>query len=143
MSALPIVSEAREFLRRHLPPLSRQFIKYGIVGGLAFVVDFGLFVILTRFVGVHYLVSNVLAFCVGLTVNYTLSILWVFDVRRVKTPAIEFALFAAVGVAALALNEALLWLLTEQAGLHYILSKMIAQAVVLLFNFGARKFLLF
>ncbi len=62
---------------------------------------------------------------------------------NVRIQLAEFAGFAAIGVAGLGLNEAILWMTTEAAGFHYLISKIIATAVVFLWNFAARKYLLF
>ena len=79
----------------------------------------------------------------GTSVSYALSVLWVFDTRRVASKAAEYALFVLVGAVGLALNEGLLWLFTEALGLHYLLAKVIAATLIFGWNFGARKLLLF
>ena len=123
--------------------LSSQFFRYFIVGGFAFAVDFALLYVLTEFFGVYYLVSASAAFLVGLTLNYALSVTWVFSHRSVGNRLHEFAIFSGIGLMGLAFNAALMWVLTEAAGLHYLVSKVIATALIFLFNFGAKKALLF
>ncbi|MDY0001388.1 MAG: GtrA family protein [Polyangia bacterium] len=120
-----------------------QFIRYFIVGGLAFLLDMSVLVMLTELAGMHYLVSAIFGFCAGLTLNYILSITWVFSDRALKSVRAEFLIFALIGVSGLGLNELLLWLGTDLAGLHYTLSKVGATGVVFLFNFAVRKLLLF
>ena len=123
--------------------LTRQFIRYLGVGGLSFVADFACLYFLTEHVGIHYLLSASLAFCVGLTINYLLCLAWVFDFRRMPNRWHEFMVFSAIGFAGLLLNNLLLWLLTEHAGLYYLASKMVATAAILFFNFSLRRWLLF
>ena len=48
-----------------------------------------------------------------------------------------------IGVAGLAINELLMWLFTDWLLFHYLVSKIIATAVVFFFNFFIRKFALF
>ena len=43
----------------------------------------------------------------------------------------------------LALNDALIWLFTDCIGTHYMFSKIVAAAMVYLWNFFARKYLVF
>ena len=97
----------------------------------------------TEFAGLHYLVSACLGFMVGISVNYALSVSWVFDHRSVNNRVHEFAIFVSIGMSGLAFNAALMWIFTELAGFHYLASKVIATALIFLFNFGARKVLLF
>lgn len=120
-----------------------QFFRYTVVGGVAFVVDFGLLYLLTHYGGVYYLTSASLAFVVGLVINYTFSVLWVFSHRVVNNRWVEFGLFALVGVLGLGLNDLSMWLLTSVAGLYYLYSKLITTALVFVWNFAIRKVSLF
>ena len=58
-----------------------QFFRYFFVGGFAFVVDYGLLVLLTEVFGLHYLVSATISFIAGLVVNYLLSTSWVSEIH--------------------------------------------------------------
>ena len=120
-----------------------QFVRYFFVGGFAFVVDFGLLYILTEYAGLHYLLSATLSFIAGLLVNYIISCLWVFNGSKLMNRLVEFVFFAAIGVVGLALNDTLIWLFTDCIGTHYMFSKIVAAAMVYLWNFFARKYLVF
>lgn len=123
--------------------LARQFVQYVAVGGVAFIVDFSTLYLLAEFARLHYLVAGSFAFLLGLAVSYRLCVTWVFDFRAVDNRVNEFLVFAATGLAGLALTNVLLYVLTELAGFHYLGSKLFAAAFVLLFNFASRRFLLF
>ena len=56
-----------------------QLFRYTFVGGVAFIFDFGSLFILTEYIKIYYLVSAAIAFIIGLTINYLLSISWVFS----------------------------------------------------------------
>ena len=120
-----------------------QFVRYFFVGGFAFVVDFGLLYILTEYARLHYLLSATLSFISGLLVNYIISCIWVFSNSKFKNRLVEFLFFAAIGVVGLLLNDALIWLFTDCIGTHYMFSKIVAAAIVYLWNFFARKYLVF
>ena len=120
-----------------------QFVRYFFVGGFAFVVDFGLLYILTEYAGLHYLLSATLSFISGLLVNYIISCIWVFSNSKFKNRLVEFLFFAAIGVVGLLLNDALIWLFTDCIGTPYMFSKKVAAAIVYLWNFFARKYLVF
>ncbi|MGZ7070659.1 MAG: GtrA family protein, partial [Methanobacterium sp.] len=84
-----------------------------------------------------------IAFTLGLIANYLLSISWVFNKRTLDNIWSEFTIFAAIGIIGLVLNELIIWLFTDYVGLFYLLSKIIAAALILFWNFFARKFTLF
>lgn len=123
--------------------LPTQFLRYFMVGGVAFTADFAALFMLTEFGHLHYLLSATIAFLVGVAVNYGLSIAWVFDQRTIGNRVHEFTIFTLIGVTGLLLNLALMWFFTEVLRLHYLESKTVAAGMIFLFNFGARKILLF
>lgn len=123
--------------------LLQQFGRYVVVGGIAFVMDIGSLYVLTEFAGFHYLHSAAVAFLLGLVTNYCLCRLWVFDRRTVQNASLEFVIFAVIGIVGLGLNEAIMWVASEALHLHYLAGKMMSAGIVLLWNFGARKLILF
>jgi len=120
-----------------------QLFRYGIVGGIAYMVDFGLLFGLTEYAGIPYLLSAAISFLAGLSTNYALSIFWVFKTRSMESRMAEFSIFAFIGLAGLGFNEFFLWTFTSLMGWHYLLSKLAATPLVFLWNFLARRFTLF
>jgi putative flippase GtrA len=120
-----------------------QFVRYTVVGGVALTADFGTLFLLTHFGGVYYLASAAVAFTIGLTINYALSAVWVFAHRTVRNRAMEFGIFAAIGLVGLGLNELGMWLLSGLWGIYYLWAKLATAALVYIWNFGARKVALF
>lgn len=120
-----------------------QLFRYLFVGGAAFLVDYGLLVLLTEVCGLHYLVSATISFIAGLIVNYLLSTSWIFRKSKMENKWAEFLIFSIIGVVGLLLNNLLLYLFTDLAHIHYMISKLITTAIVMLWNFGARKIILF
>jgi putative flippase GtrA len=120
-----------------------QFMRYTLVGGCSFIVDFSCLFVLTSYCHVHYLVSAAFAFVLGLVVNYVLSIRWVSNERRMRSMWVEFSLFAAIGLGGLLLNELFIWFFTEVVLFYYLISKAVSTVLVYIYNFGVRKLTLF
>lgn len=120
-----------------------QFIRYLIVGGVAFAFDFGSLWFLTAGLHVHYLISAAAAFLIGMLVNYLLSVFWIFRLERFRSVSGEFALFGLIGLLGLGINELGMWLLTGRCSLDFRISKLATTFLVLLWNFSARKCLVF
>lgn len=123
--------------------LSLQLFRYFIVGGCAFLVDYGSLWFLTDVCGLHYLLSAAIAFLLGLTCNYLLSKAWVFDNHRLDNRWTEFLVFALIGVVGLGINELVMYLCCDVLHLHYMLAKLVSTVLVFFWNFFARKFILF
>lgn len=120
-----------------------QFFRYIFVGSAAFIVDFISLFAFTDFLGIYYLTSAAMAFILGLIANYILSISWVFNNRTLDNMWSEFTIFAIIGVIGLGLNELFIWFFTDFVDIYYLISKIIAAALILSWNFFARKFVLF
>ena len=121
-----------------------QFFRYAFVGGWATVADWSVFALFNEVLKIHYLISAPFAFLMGLTLNYLLSKKFVFSGSPEKTKAsTEFLVYAIIGVIGLGLTMVIMWLLTEIGGLVPMVSKIIATAVVLVWNFVARKVALY
>lgn len=120
-----------------------QLFRYGIVGGISFVVDWGTLMLLTEVAGVHYMVSAALAFVLGLACNYILSTRWVFGESRMSSRLAEFTAFAVIGIIGLLLNELIIYICTDLAGWHYLAGKVVSTILVFFWNFLARRFLIF
>ena len=120
-----------------------QFFRYTFVGGFAFLLDFGSLYFLTEYLGVYYLLSAAIAFILGLITNYLLSISWVFNNHTLNNKVSEFGIFALIGIVGLGLNEFIIWTFTANLQVYYMFSKIISAVIVLLWNFSARKYVLF
>ena len=150
-----------------------EILRFLIVGGTATLVDYLIFWIfdawlfplvlpieIAAFSTLALVLSTALGFCVGLLVNWVLSVRFVFravkDEERVHTKR-SFALFALIGVIGLAVTE--VGVLTLVAVLPEItifgttallgtawkkwLAKAVMTCLVLVFNYLGRKFLIF
>ena len=123
--------------------LFQQLCRYTFVGAIAFAFDFASLFALTHFGGIHYLVAAGIAFLIGLSVNYALSIKWVFSRRSIGDKRMEFLLFALIGLAGLGLNELFIWIFTEIAIFTTSRRRSVSTVFVYLWNFFARKYSLF
>lgn len=120
-----------------------QFIRYLFAGSIAYVFDFLLLLSITEILTIHYLVSAAIAFLIGLTINYALCITWVFASRSFSSNSLEFGIFSLIGIIGLLINEVFIWFLTDIFAFHYLLSKLCATVFVLIWNFSARRYVLF
>ena len=127
---------------KNINVLLKQIIKFAFVGGSAFVIDFAVLWVLTEFFGVHYLISNCISFTVSVIYNYILSVYWVFDVSAKRKKSAELIVFMVLSVIGLGINQLVYWLCVEFAGIHYLISKIGATAIVMVYNFITRKLFL-
>ena len=124
--------------------LQSEFIKYGISGVIAFTCDFSVLVIGTEYFGLHYLISNIGGYAVGLAVSYTINIKWVFEHRRFgHARAKEFVYFVTIVFVGLGISELIMYVVTDLYDIKYTWSKVISILFVFIFNFVFKKAFLF
>ena len=126
-----------------LRSLADEGVRYLAASALALAIDFGVYTGLIRLAAVHYLVAAPIGFALGLATVYALSVRWVFRQRRLADRRAEFALFAAIGLAGMALNQIIIYAVVAMMPGFYEIAKVISAGVVFCFNFISRKLLLF
>lgn len=122
--------------------LVRQFMKFGVVGLIAFVIDYGLMVALTELAGINYLVSATISFTVSVVFNYVASMRYVFTHKEGLSRRREFIIFVVLSVIGLGLNDLLMWIGTTLWDISYLIVKIGATALVTVYNFITRKIFL-
>lgn len=120
--------------------LINQILKFGVVGGIAFVIDYGILFLLAKVIGLNELISAAISFIISLTFNYFLSTKWVFEAKK-QTPK-EVIIFALLSVVGLGINEVLIYLGTKKLGIDVMIVKLFATAIVMVYNFITRKLII-
>lgn len=118
-----------------------QILKFVTVGGTSFIIDFCILYSLTEFAHWHYLLSATLAFIVAGMYNYHLNRNWTFKAdgsQKKQLPA-----FLLTGGIALLLNNFILYASVDLLGVWYIYGKIIATALVTIWNFFINKYFTF
>ena len=119
-----------------------QIFKFAIVGGIATVIDFVFLYIFREFCHFPILVSNTLSFCISVIYNYIASVKWVFDVNKEKDAKKQFIIFIVFSVIGVLLNDLIMWISVDFLSIYYLLAKIIATSIVMIFNFVTRKMFL-
>ena len=117
----------------------KQIIRFAFVGGSAFVIDYGILYVLNQLLGVNHLVASTISFSVSVIYNYILSTVWVFDVNEEQTKTEQLVVFMVLSVIGLAINNLIIWIFVDNCGMYIMWAKVIATAVVMVYNFITRK----
>ena len=126
-----------------LSATARQFVRYSLASGIAFLIDIGTLTFLIVELDVPVLLAAPPAFLLGLLTNYWISLRWVFHRRALQSRRNEFVIFTLIGVVGMGINELGLWLAIDVFSVGWVAGKLAATAVSLVWNFSLRKGILF
>ena len=122
--------------------LFQQIIKFGFVGGIAFIIDYITLIIFIEIFGISILISTAMAFSISVIFNYVASIKWVFNVNSNNSSKKNFILFIILSIVGLIITEIIMYIGTQQLDINYLIVKIFATTVVMFFNFITRKMFL-
>lgn len=144
--------------------LMAQIMKFGMVGVICFLIDYliGIAVmnIVLKLGGDQYfetasMAGSALGFTVSVIINYILSFKFVFERKEDLNRKAEFVVFIVLSVIGLGLNQLIIWICVGPLygniallrrlldyNLAYTGAKVIATAIVMVYNFISRKMFL-
>ena len=138
--------------------LLAQILKFGIVGGTSFIIDFVITLIVSKLcrlmgmdVAMAATVGSVFGFCISLVYNYIMSMKFVFERRDDMNRGKEFTIFLLLSLIGMGINSAIMYFGVDgfEKALPEIVAKypsyvtggvkMFATGVVMVYNFISRK----
>lgn len=122
--------------------LGRQFFRFSIVGVLSFGIDYGLLLVLTEIMDMHYLISATGSFMAATVFNYIYSMKYVFYGRENMRRSSQFTIFLILSLCGLGMNTMLLRWMVEHSFIHYMKAKILTTLIVSIYNFVTRKLFL-
>lgn len=95
--------------------LIKQILKFGVVGGLSFVIDFVVYTIVVKILPFDkgYLIAGLCGFTISLIFNYLASMAFVFERKDNVDKKKEFLIFLGLSLIGMGLNTVLLWLYVD------------------------------
>lgn len=131
------------FFREPSSTFSVHLFRNSISSLISFNMDVLLLWILVSFSPLRERLSIALAFVFGMTLSYLFSIFWVYRERSFSSRYIEYGLFVLIGIIGLTLNDILIRVFSRVLGWPLIPAKYLAGITIYVYNFMARKWLLF
>ena len=138
--------------------LIAQILKFGVVGGLSFLIDFVITMAVSAIaralgadVATAATLGGLFGFCISLVFNYFMSMKFVFERREDIDRKKEFMIFALLSLVGLGINEVILYfgvIVFDKAAPELVAGypsavtavvKMFATGVVMVYNFISRK----
>lgn len=87
-----------------------QIMKFWVVGGIAFIIDFAVMNACMLWLGMSGLLAGLFSFIISLSLNFILSMRFVFTAHTGCSIRRQAAVFLFASVIGLVVNECILWL---------------------------------
>jgi putative flippase GtrA len=114
-----------------------QFMRYLLVGGSASIVDFCVYALLARLVGLNIFAAAFVGYTVGFGWNHLLSVLWIFQSKHSRKKEVTLAYAIAIG--GLLWTELFLWAFVHGIGMNDLIARFLTMWIVLIWNYTMRK----
>lgn len=118
----------------------RQIISFAIVGTIGAVVNLDILYSLTEYVGLYYLLSNLIAIEVSILCNFTLNDKFVFKDRKRYTRRMRFIGYHVACIGGTMVTFITLATLVEVFKIWYVLASMVAIVLSFLVNYTLSKY---
>lgn len=115
-----------------------EILRFLLVGGVCFFVDYFLLYAFTEYGGISYLMSAGLSFTISCIANYFLCIAWVFSQAK-KQNVKQATVFIGSSVVGLGINQLCMWGFVELMTIHYMIAKIFAAAIVMVWNYVLKR----
>ena len=132
----------------------KEVIKFAFTGGVCFLIEYAALIALKEWLHLSAVAATPIAFLVSVVFNYLLCVKWVFNGAKEGSRKAQIG-FAVTSVMGLFLNWAIMWALTALLGEDavllslfgvdlkvYMLNKVIATGLVMVWNYFTKRWLL-
>ena len=82
----------------YMKKLFEQIVKFGIVGAIAFVIDYAVLFVLVQFLHMDSIIAATISFTVSVIFNYLASMKYVFVGRADQSKQTQFIIFIVLSV---------------------------------------------
>lgn len=132
----------------------KEMIKFVLTGGVCFLIEYAALVLLKEWLHLPVVAATPIAFLISVVFNYLLCVKWVFEGAKEGSRAAQLG-FVITSVMGLFLNWLIMWALTALLGEDtllftllgievkvYMLNKVIATALVMVWNYFTKRYVL-
>lgn len=125
-------------------PKYKRIVRFGCVGCLNTVFDFGIFSLLNSFFGINYIISQIVSYSSGTLNSFLFNKFWTFgDARTGKKTTMEMVQFIVVNSVSLGVSLVGLTILMKDNHMNSFFAKILSMVLAQVVNFLGYRFWVF
>jgi len=142
---IKIIDRIIDYFSKYIPFLKKfkKISKYLFFSIIATITDILILYILTSIFGIYYLVSATISYIVGMFIAFYGNLKYTFERNYNKKIHHQFINFTIISLAGLILNLVFIKILTNNFGIWYIYSKIIAVVIIFFIKYIFHKKIVF
>lgn len=135
-----MLAKIKELLKRY-----REMVLYLVFGGLTTLVNIASYALFADGMGIHYLVSTVLAWVLSVLFAYVTNRIWVFQSKRtgVKGILLELGLFVGFRALSGVVDMAAMYAGVDLLHIDDLIMKILSNVIVVILNYIFSKLVIF
>lgn len=130
-----------KFLKKN--SLIMQIIKFSLIGGLNFLVDFTIYLFLTRIVLFYFLLANLISFLIANSISFLLNKNFAFQDKNKNNLFTKYLKFLSLTIASVIISSCVLFICVNYLEISDIYGKIIGTILGAIWNFTTYKLLVF
>ena len=116
--------------------LARRFQKFLVVGAVGLGVNQGMLFLLHQIVGSHLVLSSTIAIFISMVATFMLNERWTWHDRGSGPIVHRLLMYFPINTVGLVINFAVLRILYEDHGMHYLLANLVGAGIAAIWNFA-------
>jgi len=117
----------------------KEFIRFCLVGVSNLLIDILVYWLLTRFLGIYYILAAIVSYAVAMTWSFFINRHWTF---KSVSPKIgwQYVRFTVVNIISALINLGLLFVFVEFLGVYDLLAKALISVIVAFLSFSLNRY---
>ena len=115
-----------------------EIVRFCVVGGVSFVLDYSLLFGLTEILNINYLYSAAISFVISVVFNYCLCVNFVFQSNSSRGYKRK-VLFISSSIVGLGINQLCMYFLVDMVLIDYLFGKIVETMLVTIWNYMMKR----
>jgi putative flippase GtrA len=128
-------------MAKFITPKVKELIRFVFVGGVMTVINFALLAFFKEFIGMNYMIANVVSYIIAVILSYFINVIFTFkqQVTKTKEEWSKLVKYCIMKLIILGMDSACLYIMVSKIEMNIYIGKLILTVVFTFASFGISK----